>query len=197
MRQERSSRDAALLVARGVLGGSIAAHGAQKLFGWFGGPGIDGATQMFSSLGFRPADSMARAASLAELLSGALIATGAGGPVGPAMLTGVMAVAAGSVHWKNGYFATNKGFELNTLYAVCALLLAVEDHGRFSVDEATGLREYVRPSLGWLALAGGIGAAAAILWKREQEPAPDAQAPSQTEKVTLDAPAANITPATQ
>ena len=145
MKHEDGMHDAALLLARSVLGASIAAHGAQKLFGWFGGPGPENASKMFGSLGFQPAGTMARVASMTEIGSGVMIATGAGGPLGPMMLMSVMAVAAGSVHFKNGYFQSNQGFELNTMYALVALLLAVEDHGRFSVDEVTGMRSKSTP----------------------------------------------------
>src|SRR5215469_1201359 len=123
MKHESGLHDAALLLARGVLGASIAAHGAQKLFGWFGGPGPDNAAKMFGSLGFQPPDQMARVASLTEIASGVLIASGAGGPIGPMLLVSVMAAAVGSVHLKNGYWNTNQGFELNTMYALLALLL--------------------------------------------------------------------------
>ncbi len=197
MKHDNLMHDAALLVARGVVGASIAAHGAQKLFGWFGGPGIEGASQMFAGLGFEPPGTMARVASISEIASGVLIATGTGGPLGPMMLTGVMAVAAGSVHLKNGYFAGNKGFELNAMYGVAALLLAVEDHGRFSVDEALGMRKNVNPALGWLAVAAGAASAVAILARRRHIPDRSAMQASPTEKATLGAPAQNITPATQ
>lgn len=197
MKHTSGMHDAALLLARAVVGGSIAAHGAQKLFGWFGGPGVEGASQMFGSLGFQRPETMARVASVTEIASGLMIATGTGGPLGPMMLISTMTVAAGSVHLKNGYFAQNKGFELNTMYAVLALLLSVEDHGKFSVDEVTGLRDKMNPAVGWLALAGGIGAAAYILSRREPRGEAPQRPASPTEVGTLGAPASNITPATQ
>ena len=194
MKHDDRFHDAALLLARGVVGGSIAAHGAQKLFGWFGGPGPQGAANMMGSLGFQPQEKMAQLASMTEIGAGVLIATGAGGPLGPMMLMSVMGVAVGSVHWKNGYFNQNQGFELNTMYALVALLLAVEDHGRFSVDAATGVRKKMNPGIGWLSLVGGLGAAAYML-SRRQPPAP--KPASRTETGTIGAPVDNITPATQ
>lgn len=195
MRHDNRMHDAALLLARVVVGSSIAAHGAQKLFGWFGGPGIEGTTKMFETLGFRPPETMARVASATEILSGVLIATGTAGALGPAMLASVMTAATGSVHLKNGYFANKNGFELNAMYAALALVLAVEDHGSLSVDEITGLRDKMNPLFGWIAIAGGIGASVAMLARREVS-TPEKPATS-TETGTLGAPASNITPATQ
>lgn len=178
-REENLMRDAALLTARVALGTSIAAHGAQKMFGWFGGPGREGAAKMFESLGFRPGETQATLASGTEIASGVLIATGTGGPVGPALLASVMTAAAGSVHLKNGFFAAKQGYELNVMYAAGALLLAMEDHGRLSVDELIGLRKREIPA--WLRLAayaGGIAGGLFMLSRRQLEP-PSPQRPSQ------------------
>ena len=73
-----------LLVARVVFGLTMSAHGAQKLFGWFGGHGLAGTGQFFDSVGFRPGRVMAAVAGLSEVTSGLLIALGLLGPVGPA-----------------------------------------------------------------------------------------------------------------
>src|SRR5689334_2370841 len=82
-----------VLAGRLVLGGLFAAHGSQKLFGWFRGYGLQGTGQYFESLGFRPGRAFAAAAGLTELTSGLLIALGLLGPVGPALLLSVMTVA--------------------------------------------------------------------------------------------------------
>lgn len=167
MNSEDLWRDLALLTARLTLGGSIAAHGAQKLFGAFDGPGIEKAAGIFETLGFPDGERYARAASMAELTSGGLIALGAFGPVGPAMLVSVMAVAVETVHRPKGYFSQNGGYEMNTMYALIALLLATNGPGRISVDSLFGLNRRLRAVHGWLALAGGIAGAAMILGKRE------------------------------
>ena len=92
--------DYGLLVARVVLGGLMAAHGTQKLFGWFGGYGLAGTGGFLESLGFRPGRLFAALASAGELVGGSLLAAGLFGPVGPAMMLSVMIVAAVSVHWR-------------------------------------------------------------------------------------------------
>jgi putative oxidoreductase len=172
-REENLFRDSALLAARVVLGASIAAHGAQKLFGWFGGPGRDAASKMMESLGFKPGRTYSTLASGTELTAGTLIALGLGGPLGPAMLASVMTVAAGSVHVKNGYFASNQGFELNTMYTIAALLLAMQDYGRLSVDHAIGLRKINFPPFVNLGtVAGAIATGLVLLARREKAEPP-------------------------
>lgn len=178
-RQDNLMRDVALLAARVALGTSIAAHGAQKMFGWFGGPGREGAAKMFESLGFRPGDRQVTLAAGTEIASGVLIATGTGGPIGPALLASVMTTAAGSVHLKNGFFAAKQGYELNAMYAAGALLLAMEDHGRLSVDQLIGLRKREIPAwMRFAAYAGGIAGGLYMLSRREVQQPPQ-QRPSQ------------------
>lgn len=166
---ELTLRDVALLGARLLLGGTMAAHGAQKLFGAFGGPGPQKAAQMMHSLGLRPGEQHAKAASCAELASGALIAAGFLGPVGPAILTSVMIVATETVHRPKGYFNSKGGYELNAMYLALAAILANVGYGSLSLDEAIGLAKRTRPAHAWLALAGGTAAAIAILARRQLE----------------------------
>lgn len=168
-------KDLALLAARAGLGASIAAHGAQKMFGAFEGPGLDGAGGYFETLGFKPGKQYAQMAAASEMGAGALIALGAGGPAGPAILTSTMLVAAESTHRKNGFFAQNQGVELNVMYVLAALLLANTGNGKFSVDRATGLDRKLGPAVGWLALAGGVAGAYWMLSRRTTQ----AQAPQQ------------------
>src|SRR5215203_7448847 len=92
---------AGLLALRLVLGLAMAAHGSQKLFGWFGGHGLAGTGGFFEMLGFKPGRAFAFAAGATEVLSGLLVAAGFLGPVGPALMLSVMIVAAVTVHWKN------------------------------------------------------------------------------------------------
>src|SRR5689334_8026662 len=134
--------DAGLFVARVVLGGLMAAHGAQKLFGWFGGYGIAGTGGFFEELGFRPGRAFAAAAGAAETIGGLLVALGFLGPIGPAAVLSVMIVAAIAVHWGHGVFATSNGVELPLLYAAGAAALALTGPGGYSLDAALGLTRF-------------------------------------------------------
>lgn len=94
--------EAGLLLIRVMLGGIMAAHGAQKLFGWFGGHGIPGTAGWLESMGLRPARLYAAVNGLAEFGGGALLVLGLLTPLGAAAVAGVMFVAITTVHWKNG-----------------------------------------------------------------------------------------------
>ena len=145
-----------LLLARLILGVLMAAHGSQKLFGWFGGYGIAGTAGFFEQLGFRPGRLFVITAALSEVASGILIALGLLGPVGPALLLSVMIVAAISVHWKNGVFATVNGIEVPLLYAAGAVALAFTGYGPFSLDAVLGIDHTWTPGLKAAVLAVGV-----------------------------------------
>src|SRR2546428_12692678 len=101
--------DIGLLLLRLTLGLTLAAHGTQKLFGWFGGPGLDATGQFFEMIGFIPGRRHAVRAGLAETGGGLLLALGLLTPVGAALPFSVMLVAAVTVHIKKGFFAQNGG----------------------------------------------------------------------------------------
>ncbi|HUQ15874.1 MAG TPA: DoxX family protein [Gemmatimonadales bacterium] len=147
---------AGLLIARLVLGLLLVGHGAQKLFGWFGGYGLAGTGGFFESLGFRPGRAFAAAASLAEIAAGLLLALGFLGPVGPALIISVMIVAAISVHWEHGVFATTNGIEVPLLYATGALALALTGYGAYSLDALLGLQSLWTPAVAWVAIGLGV-----------------------------------------
>ncbi len=128
-----------LLLARVVVGLLMAAHGTQKLLGWFGGYGLQKTGDFFAQLGFRPGRAFAAAASLSEITSGLLVALGLLGPVGPALIISVMIVAAVTVHWGHGLLATTNGIELPLLYAATAVGLALTGFGPYSLDTWLGL----------------------------------------------------------
>ena len=163
--------DQGLLLARLVIGLLMAAHGTQKLFGWFGGYGLDGTGGFFETLGFRPGRFFAATASLGELAGGILVAAGFLGPIGPALMLAVMIVAAVSVHWSHGVFAANNGIELPLLYATGAVTLALTGFGRFSLDALLGLTALWTPLITWSILAIAVIGAAANLAIRRRAPA--------------------------
>ena len=161
--------DTGLLLIRLVFGVVMAAHGAQKLFGWFGGYGIAGTGGYLESLGFRPGKLFAALAGLGEFAGGLLLALGFLGPIGPALVLSVMIVAAVTVHWGKGLFSTTNGIEVPLLYAATAAGLALTGPGRFSLDALAGLT--TTEPLALVALGIGIIGAFANLALRRRNPA--------------------------
>ena len=157
-----------LLIGRLVLGLIMAAHGTQKLFGWFGGYGLSATGEFFVQLGFAPGRLFAAAASAGELASGLLVALGFLGPIGPALMISVMIVAAVSVHWEHGLFAASNGIELPLLYAAGALGIALAGPGLYSLDNLLGLTSLWTPKMISVALAiGVVGGFANLLVRRK------------------------------
>lgn len=160
--------DQGILIARLVIGLLMAAHGAQKAFGWFGGYGLAGTAGFFEKIGFRPGRFFAAAAAFGEIASGLLVASGFLGPIGPALMIAVMIVAAMSVHWANGLFAQNNGIEVPLLYATGAAALALTGYGALSLDALLGLTRFWSPVLAWGAIFAGVVGGAANLALRRQ-----------------------------
>jgi len=160
----------ALLIGRVVLGLLMAAHGTQKLFGWFGGYGLNATGEFFVQLGFPSGRLFATAASAGEVISGLLMALGLLGPVGPALMLSIMIVAAVTVHWQNGVFAAGNGIELPLLYASGAFAIALSGFGPFSLDALFGLTHIWTPKLVWATLAVGIVGGVANLMIRRRTP---------------------------
>jgi putative oxidoreductase len=147
--------DIGLLLLRLTIGLTLAAHGTQKLFGWFGGPGIEGTTGMMGKLGLAPARTNAYAAASTETFGGAAIALGAFTPAAAAALIGTMVTAIRTVHLKNGFWSTGGGYEYN-LTIIAALLLIVDGGpGALSIDGALGIEE-TGAGTALAALAAGV-----------------------------------------
>ncbi len=145
-----------LLVLRVVVGLIMAAHGAQKLLGWFGGYGLRGTGEFFVQLGFQPGPAFAAAASISEIISGLLVTLGFLGPIGPALMFSVMIVAAMTVHWEHGLFAANNGIELPLLYGASAFALALTGFGQYSFDSLLGIGGHLPLTDTWVALTIGV-----------------------------------------
>lgn len=163
--------DVGILLLRLTLGLSLAAHGSQKLFGWFGGHGLDVTGQFFEALGFRPGRRHALAAGAIEVIGGLLLAIGFMTPLAAALIVSLMVVAAAAVHWKNGFFITTGGYEFNLVFGVAALSLAFTGPGTLSLDHAAG---FAPAGIAWglgAAVVAALGAAGQIA-QRHQPPAP-------------------------
>src|SRR5689334_19175150 len=131
--------DIGLLLLRFAAGLTLAAHGAQKLFGWFGGYGLDGTGGFMEALGFVPGRRHAFLAGLAETAGGLLLALGLATPAAAAIVFAVMLVATVTVHVKKGFFVSNGGYEYNLVLGLSGLSVAFTGPGTFSLDAILGL----------------------------------------------------------
>lgn len=122
-----------LLIIRLVLGLTFAAHGTQKVFGWFGGYGPKGTGGFFESIGIKPGVLMAVLAGLSEIAGGLLFAAGLWTPLAAALIIITMLVAIVKVHGKS-YWAASNGYEYNLLLIVVALGVALVGAGDYSLD---------------------------------------------------------------
>ncbi len=122
------------LLVRWLVGPLFVGHGTQKLFGWFGGHGLEGTSGFFESIGLRPGRRHATAAGLSETAAGALLVLGLGTPLAAAMVTGTMTTAIRKVHGAAGPWATNGGWEYNAVLIAAMAALAEAGPGALSVD---------------------------------------------------------------
>jgi putative oxidoreductase len=161
-----------LLIGRLIVGLGMASHGAQKVFGWFGGYGPKGTGGYFESVGFRPGVVFALAAGLGEMSGGILTALGFLGALGPALIVTVLLVAIFTVHIKNGFFATNNGWELPSVYIAGALSFAFGGFGAYSIDNAIGFTLFSGGRVAWIFIAAAVVLALAnLLARRPPQPA--------------------------
>jgi putative oxidoreductase len=140
---------------RAVVGPLFVGHGTQKLFGWFGGPGIEGISGMMEGMELRPGRRHALAAATAETVGGALLTLGALTPVATTMLTGVMATAIRKVHAPKGVWNTEGGYEYNAVLLAALAAIVSSGPGKPSVD-ASLLPRMHGPAWAIASLAAGV-----------------------------------------
>jgi putative oxidoreductase len=147
-----------LLILRLVVGLTLAAHGAQKLFGVWGGSGMNGWVQVVQRLRMRPARPLAWIAALSEFAGGLLLALGLLSPFGSLAIIGAMLVAIATVHLSKGFWVTKGGFEFNLTLIGAAAALAITGPGAYSLDNALSIRlpEPATLLVGTIALIAGV-----------------------------------------
>ncbi len=140
--QEEASTmtDLGLLILRLTVGGLLAGHGSQKLFGWFSGPGLKGMAGWLESMGLKPGTRWATAAALSEFGGGVLTTLGFLHPLGPLGTMGAMIMATVKAHWGKPIWATKGGAELPVINMGAALALTLAGPGRFSLDHVLSIR---------------------------------------------------------
>ncbi len=143
-----------LLVLRVVVGLLFFGHGAQKLFGWWGGYGIEGTGGFFESMGFPNGKRQALFAGAAEAGGGLLLALGLLTPLALALITAVMVVAVSKVHFTKGVWNQDGGFEYNLVLVAAAFALAAVGAGNWSLDHVLSISD---AGAGWALGALGAG----------------------------------------
>jgi putative oxidoreductase len=172
--------DAGRLIARLTIGGLFVGHGTQKLFGWFGGPGPEGTAGMMEKLDLQPAERHARAAGLSETVGGALLALGGLMPVAGALLSGTMFTAIRKVHFRNGLWNTESGYEYNLVLIAAIASLIGCGAGRPSLDRALGT-ELRGSKWALAAIAAGAAGSALAIESGRREAEQEAHAPEPPE----------------
>lgn len=166
-----------LLILRLVVGLTLAAHGAQKVFGWWGGPGLAAWTQAVTRLRIRPAVPWAWIAALSELGGGLLLALGLLSPLGSLAIAGTMLVAVATVHWANGFWNGKRGYEFNLALLASVTAIALAGPGAYSLDQAVGIRlpEPLTLVVGTIAMVAGV-----VLMLASRSPKVEVPAKAQT-----------------
>ncbi|HEY6758860.1 MAG TPA: DoxX family protein [Baekduia sp.] len=158
------------LALRATIGPLFIGHGTQKLFGWFGGHGLEGTGGFFESLGMRPGKRHAAAGGVAETLGGVLLVLGAATPVAATLLSSTMITAIRKVHAPHGPWVTENGYEYNLV--LIAAMASLVDHGpgQPSVDAQLFPNWHGR---GWALAMLGAATAGSFLVDAFSEPAPE------------------------
>lgn len=165
--------DIGLCIVRVVVGLVFAAHGAQKLFGWWGGPGMERWIGVMQGMGVRPPRVWAAVSSLNELVGGLLLAVGLLTPLAAAVLVGQSMVIIARVHWSKGFWATKSGYEYPMVLGAASLGLAFAGPGAWSIDRYLPLGLLYRPIVIWImvAVALAIGLIAIMMRPAPSGPA--------------------------
>ena len=151
--------DLAPTIVRLAQGSLMAGHGAQKLFGSFGGPGLEGTSGFMEMLGMRPGRPWAYLAGLSEFGGGLLTALGLFNPLGPLGIIASMSMATRKAHWGKPIWVTEGGAELPVLNIVISTALMIREPDRFSLDRVLGIR---LPR--WVGLVGLVGIILTVLY---------------------------------
>ena len=165
---------AGILVLRVVVGLTLAAHGGQKLFGWWGGPGMKGWTGAMNRMRIRPATPWAWASALAEFLGGIGLALGFLDPLPSFAIAGSMLVAIALVHLPKGFFNGKGGFEFNLTLLAAVAAVALVGPGPISLDAALGIHLPEPATLIAMTILTALGVGYAVL-ARAPEPAADSK----------------------
>ncbi|MBF6612408.1 MAG: DoxX family protein [Chloroflexi bacterium] len=166
----------ALLILRLTVGTLMAGHGSQKLFGWFGGSGLEGTRGWLESMGLRPGRPWALSASLSEFGGGLLMLLGFLNPIGALGVIGAMSMATAKAHWGKPIWVSSGGAELPVINTSAALAIALAGSGRYSLDGLLGIR---LPR--WLLIPGLLGVAASVFFGLTS-----AQQPGQSKQESTD-----------
>jgi putative oxidoreductase len=163
------SNETAPMIVRVAQGSLMAGHGAQKLFGSFGGPGLEGTSGFMEMLGMRPGRPWAYLAGLSEFGGGVLTALGFLNPLGPLGIIGAMSMATRKAHWDKPIWVTEGGAELPVLNIAVSMALMIREPDRYSLDRLLGIS---LPR--WVGLVGLVGVILTLLYsERGTEEAPE------------------------
>ncbi|MFI5259268.1 MAG: DoxX family protein [Candidatus Limnocylindrales bacterium] len=156
------SVDLAFLLIRVAVGITFAAHGAQKAFGWWGGPGLAKWRGAVAGMGFRPVELFVGASILAELVGGLMLATGILTPVAAALLVAQSVVIIFKVHWSKGFFSGKGGFEFPFVLGMGAIAIGIAGPGQVSLDQLIKLEPgaTIRGALLVIGVLGGLASLA-------------------------------------
>jgi putative oxidoreductase len=128
------SLDLIMMCLRVLLGLIVAAHGVQKLFDWFGGPGLVGTASFLASLGLRPARLLAFLLGLAETVAGLALAVGLLTPIAAGVVAGIMIAAITLVHWSHGFWAQQGGIEYPLVLLALSAAIGLGGPGAYAAD---------------------------------------------------------------